>query len=125
MTPLPAKIKIGYKDFKVIDSRENTDPSNINFGSCDWKKGEIAIYNGGNEIVNVDTLLHEICHLLLASPHLDFLSAKKEERICEIMATGFTTVFRDNPQVLEFISKVLGKEENDRLDLPRKKTKNN
>ena len=53
----------------------------------------------------VDTLLHEIGHALYWAYGIE--DYDKEERIVRTFATGWTQVYRDNPELVAFIVKTL------------------
>ena len=54
----------------------------------------------------MDTVLHEINHVIWAVGQLK-TKMQKEERAVAVMATYWTQIFRDNPQLITWIKKTL------------------
>ena len=47
-------------------------------------------------------LMHETVHAILLAFCLDFIEEEQLERFVDCMASGFLTVMRDNPSLVEF-----------------------
>ena len=97
----PSNIRVGPFDFSVFWVDANNGVDKGEFGECDTTNLAIKIDKSVDRILQLDTLLHEISHAIYWVYGLE--DKDKEERIVQIMATGWTQVFRDNPILRTFI----------------------
>lgn len=102
---LPEKIKVAAFDIVI----ENWHPHKANTHDC---YGEFT-YNDLTIRIDMtiprtkilDTFLHEVNHVIYWAWKVS--DEDKEERIVSAMATGWTQIYRDNPEVLKFIHQAL------------------
>lgn len=98
---IPDKVKIGWKDFKVII----TEPSSVLksdsldcYGDIYWEKNEIRL-NKANEPDQMEcTLVHEILHGISDMGELNLT-----EDIIIRLANGLYCVIKDNPKMFEVL----------------------
>ena len=96
------KVKIGAFDF-VIDILPLNDEI---FGDFSYINGRIRIEKNLKGPLLVDTLKHEINHAIFAVYQLKG-NKDSEERICSVMASAETALWRDNKWLLGWIKKNL------------------
>jgi len=75
-------------------------------GKVDFKELKISIASCSSDSMQLDTLLHEVFHVLWY-----FYSCRKregEERVVSTMASGLNCVFSANPRLIDYINKVHG-----------------
>jgi|TARA_B110001454_G_scaffold57337_1_gene56006 hypothetical protein len=103
-TELPDSIKIGYTNY-TFDFWPDT------FATTEDAQGEffqVAAKIGLKEstipsIAGVNTLLHEALHAIVFQYGLEL--DDKEEHTVNTLANGLTTVFVDNPWLVDYIKK--------------------
>ena len=95
-------VKIGGMDVEVY----LIPGDNEVFGDFTYLNNRIRIDKGLKKGALVDTLIHEINHAVFAIGRLKS-KEEKEERICSVMASVWTQIFRDNPHLMRFIQKEL------------------
>ena len=100
---LPNSIKIGYAHYTFDfwpETFASTEDAQGEFFSIAQKIGlkEQSI----NSIAGVNTLLHEILHGIIYQYGLD---SNEEEKIVTTLSNGLTTVFVDNPWLVDYIKK--------------------
>ena len=98
---LPSKVRIACFDVKVEDWNYISANANHAFGEFSVNEQLIRIDTTINRMLIVDSFIHEINHAIYWAYGID--DKDEEERIVSTMATGWTQVYRDNPEVLEFI----------------------
>ncbi len=98
---LPSSIRIGPFEIPVLIVEKADDE----WGS--YTHGiSIELRNPQpNAIFALDTVLHELAHGVYKTCSLGEHST--EEQICGAMATGFTQLLRDNPQLVSWIYRML------------------
>ena len=72
----------------------------------DRSDGMIALSSTEDSVSHVNTLVHEILHAIVFQWGIE-LDEKEEEKICNTLANGLTTVCVDNPWLLSYIQKQL------------------
>lgn len=97
-------IRVGAIDVEVFRMPLEDDT----FGDFSYINTRIRIDDRLEGATLVDTLLHEINHVVWAVGQLKN-KTQKEERAVAVMATYWTQIFRDNPQLLTWIKKNLTK----------------
>jgi hypothetical protein len=99
----PKKIKIGYSEFKLIPRSNQWGKRNKALGDCLPEAARIQFDSSQrrNELVN--TILHETLHGIVYMFDINFKNMKEEEKVVRKMANGLHTVFKDNPNFLEWI----------------------
>ena len=95
-------VKIGGMDISVYILPGDSEV----FGDFSYINTRIRIDQALKKGALVDTLIHEINHAVFAIGQLKS-KKEKEERICSVMASMWTQIFRDNPHLLKFIEKEL------------------
>lgn len=78
----------------------NKSPLDKDSGECDERSQTITVNEDQTEEAMQDTLLHEVIH---AIDHT--LDAGMEERQVRLLATGLIAVFRDNPDLAEYVTR--------------------
>lgn len=110
MTKRPTKIRVACFDI-AIDVWESKEATALaRFGQFSALEQAIKLDGGMNKVKTIDTLIHEINHAIYWAYGIE--DEDKEERIVGTFATALTQVFRDNPDLLDFIKHNL-KEDND------------
>jgi len=71
-------------------------------GQCDSDALKITIKKDQPEILEADTLLHEILHAID-----DAMQTKMKERQVHCTATGLLALFKDNPDFVKYMFKVV------------------
>lgn len=97
----PTTLRILGRDYAIT-----CDVDGARFGYCDNTTAIVNVRPGGDGFTRVDTLVHEIMHAVLFQQGHD-REAKLEESFVRPLATGLTTVLRDNPALLKYIQKGL------------------
>lgn len=97
----PTKIKVACFDISIEDFAPHEAAALNLFGRFVSTQLQIKIDSTIHKIKYVDTLLHELNHVIYWAYGME--DGDKEERIVGTFATAWTQVFRDNPQLLEFI----------------------
>ncbi len=101
---LPKKIKIGYADFNIsFFNKPPKDGFVSNMGET-WVQGHnIRINENQNYEECVNTIIHEILHAISYMWYINFKTDSEEERIVSMFANALTTVFKDNPELIDWI----------------------
>jgi hypothetical protein len=99
-------IKIGYRDYKIKNLDSIVSKCNEINGQFLASDGMIALSSTEDNISHANTLIHEILHAIVYQWGIE-LDDKEEERICNTIANGLTTVFVDNPSLLSYLQKQL------------------
>ena len=99
-------IKIGYRDYKIKNLDSIVSRCNEINGQFLASDGVIALSSTEDNISHANTLIHEVLHAIIYQWGID-LDDKEEEKICNTIANGLTTVFVDNPSLLSYIQKNL------------------
>ena len=99
-------IKIGYRDYKIKNLDSIVSTCNEINGQFLASDGMIALSSTEDNISHANTLIHEILHAIVYQWGIE-LDDKDEEKICNTLANGLTTVLVDNPWLLPYIQKNL------------------
>ena len=99
-------IKIGYKNYKIKSLDSIVSKCNEINGQFFASDGTIALSSTEDNISHANTLIHEILHAIVYQWGIE-LDDKEEEKICNTLANGLTTVYVDNPWLLPYIQKQL------------------
>ena len=78
------------------------------FGEFDSDINTITLDKSLDSIQMINTLIHEICHLIHDEYKLE-LSAKAEELVCNSIGNGVCHILYQNQDLLEFLYKSLKK----------------
>ena len=77
------------------------------WGHIDSVRATIGISRGEHDNETADTLIHELLHGIVRSMYIEFENKDDEEDVVMKFATGLTTVFKDNPDFLVALQKLL------------------
>ena len=99
-------IKVGYKSYKVKKLDSIVSKCNEINGQFLASDGMIALSPTEDNISHTNTLIHEILHAIVYQWGIE-IDDKEEEKICNTLANGLTTVYVDNPWLLPYIQKQL------------------
>lgn len=99
----PKRVKIGYSEFKIIPRSHHWGKRNKAFGECAPDQAKIQYDSTQKQSELVNTILHETLHGIVYMFDINFKSQRDEENVVRKMANGLHTVFRDNPQFIEWI----------------------
>lgn len=100
------EIKIGYRNYKIKNLDSIISKCNEINGQFLATDGVIALSSDEDSISHANTLIHEIFHAIVYQWGIE-LDDKEEEKICNTLANGLTTVLVDNPWLLPYIQKNL------------------
>ena len=100
-------LKVGYRNYniKVLDSV--MAKVNELHGQFLTSEGVIALSSAEDSVSHGNTFIHEILHAIIYQWGIE-LDEKEEEKICNILANGLTTVIVDNPWLLPYLQKHIG-----------------
>jgi len=106
---LPELIRIGPYDIKILPWEIGEANGEQSYGQFNPNTMTIKVATGYQPAFIVDTLLHEILHAASYVGNIGGTEEENEETYCTVLATQLTQVFRDNPQLLKFITQQLKK----------------
>ena len=96
------KIKIGYKDYKLLEQEECV----MNYHGCTDSVKDFIIVNKSTSLdEQLDTFIHEILHAIYYTYHI--LPEDDEERTVAMLAHGLTAAFKDNKGLLNKLQTML------------------
>ncbi len=98
----PEKIKIGYRDYKLEEWKQTVASANEAQGQFFAKEGVIGYTAEEKGVSHANTLIHEIFHAIIYQWNME-LDEKVEELVVNGLANGLTTVFVDNPQLVDYL----------------------
>lgn len=78
-----------------------------NWGDVDNIHGIIHYNIAPQSTETADTLIHEIGHGISRGMDIDFKDKEQEEHIIRTLATGYVTVFKDNPKLLKALVELI------------------
>jgi len=114
----PNKIKVGYKDIEIKISKPDFITDNLTdcFGQYDNRKGLIEIQDSLSNQKFVNTLLHEIGHVIVDISGLNQSGAPlekddDEEIVIHQVTNYFLAICRDNPWFLDYIKENINNHE--------------
>lgn len=99
---LPKSIKIGYRDYKLEEWKQTVATANEASGQLFIKEGVIGYNQEEKGVSHANTILHEIIHGIVYQWNME-LDERREESIVNSLTNGLTTVFVDNPQLLDYL----------------------
>lgn len=99
---LPAKIKVGFRDFTLESPWDPVLSSDAEaFGQCHTREGIIKVCQRFGTRKAAHTLLHEIMHAVYWTYHI--ADDANEEATVSAMSQGVAATWRDNPSVFAWI----------------------
>lgn len=105
MSPIPTTVKVGYRDYAIIDWNPAHAARASRYGECVHPEREIRVSTEHGYREAAQTLLHEIYHAIFAS--FPVYEQDAEERIVTGLSACFAAVWRDNPGVIAWINEGL------------------
>jgi hypothetical protein len=107
---LPRILKIGAYDWKIIVETADSD----DFGEMDLNSTKITLWQNNMTSPGhlVGTTLHECLHVMFENYGLEQMKRDKkarEEQIVSAFESGLISLLRDNPKLLTWMKKWLGK----------------
>ena len=97
----PEKIKIGYKNYKLEEWKQPVASANEAQGQFFAKEGIIGYTAEETGVSHANTLIHECLHAIIYQWNMD-LEEKVEESVVNGLANGLTTIFVDNPKLMDY-----------------------
>ena len=99
---IPESIKIGYRDYKLEKWKQTVASANDAHGQFISKEGIIGYTDEEKGVSHANTILHELFHAIIYQWHID-LDDKMEEEVVNGLTNGLTTVFVDNPELMDYL----------------------
>jgi len=105
----PSSVQVGLYEYNIIIG----EPFHANdlYGITTHSDLRIIIYPTGQDLVDLDTLWHEIKHAIWHMINLQ--DTDDEERIVRATATAELKVLQDNPDLLELFCNTLFADDSD------------
>ncbi len=97
----PSKIKIGYRDYKLEEWKQTVASANDAHGQFFAKEGVIGYTVEEKGVSHANTIIHECLHAIIYQWNMD-LEEKVEESVVNGLANGLTTIFVDNPKLMDY-----------------------
>ena len=97
----PDKIKIGYRDYKLEEWKQTVASANDAHGQFFAKEGIIGYTVEEKGVSHANTIIHECLHAIIYQWNIE-LSEKEEEHLVNALSNGLTTVFVDNPKLMDY-----------------------
>ena len=98
----PEKIKIGYRDYKLEEWKQTVASANDAHGQFFAKEGIIGYTVEEKGVSHANTIIHECLHAIIYQWNMD-LEEKVEELVVSGLANGLTTIFVDNPKLMDYL----------------------
>lgn len=110
MAELPKILRIGYQRVQVIPEKSSMGAS---LGQYNTETATIKLNLDYPQVEIINTLIHEALHAVWHNYGLQvaFPDEDGHELIVTTMANGLTQVFRDNPDLLEWVRDGLSAED--------------
>jgi len=102
---LPSTIYLGHRKIKIKQIGARTANKDEIYGDFDVNKDLIRVDKTLTPEKKLNTLIHEIVHVLLDHFNAE-LKLKDEEKVCEVLGSGFSDLLSQNPKVIEVINSV-------------------
>ena len=99
---IPEKIKVGYRDYKLEEWKQTVATANEAHGQFFSKEGVIGYTTDEKGVSHANTVLHEILHAIVYQWNIE-LEDKEEEKLVNILTNWLTTVFVDNPKLMDYL----------------------
>lgn len=102
---LPKSVRIGYRTYQIKEwSKEDARGAGFD-GWCDRTAHIIKVRTDPGPIEAANTLLHEILHACWTN--LPGISGDQEEAAVSMLSDNMLQMWRDNPEIIRFISKAV------------------
>jgi Zn-dependent peptidase ImmA (M78 family) len=102
---LPGIIYLGHRKIKVKEIGARTASKDEIYGDFDVNKDLIRVDKTLTPEKKLNTLIHEIIHVLLDHFNAE-LKLKDEEKVCEVLGSGLSDLLSQNPKVIKVINSV-------------------
>lgn len=103
---LPMKIQVGPLTYQVKRGPLVDWALGENFGTCAPQRTEILLASGVSGDFEIETLLHEIAHAINDIAGVgQWLDTDQEERLVRSISPYWLMVLRDNPKLVEAITR--------------------
>ena len=99
---IPDKIKVGYKEYKLEEWKQTVASANEAQGQFFSKEGVIGYVTTEQGVSHANTIMHEIMHAIIYQWNIE-LGDKEEEHLVSALSNGLTTVFVDNPKLMDYL----------------------
>ena len=99
---IPDVIKVGYRNYKLEEWKQTVATANEAHGQFFAKEGIIGYATDEKGVSHANTLLHECLHAIVYQWNID-LGEKEEETLVNGLANGLTTIFVDNPKLMDYL----------------------
>ena len=98
----PDKIKVGYRNYKLEEWKQTVASANDAHGQFFAKEGVIGYTVEEKGVSHANTIIHECLHGIIYQWNMD-LEEKVEELVVNGLANGLTTIFVDNPKLMDYL----------------------
>ena len=99
---IPDKIKVGYKEYKLEEWKQTVASAKDAHGQFFSKEGIIGYTEEEKGVSHANTILHELFHAIIYQWQID-LDERVEETVVHGLANGLSTVFVDNPELMDYL----------------------
>jgi hypothetical protein len=99
---IPEKIKVGYREYKLEKWKQTVANAGDAHGQFFAKEGVIGYTAEETGVSHANTILHELFHSIIYQWNID-LDEKTEEIVVNGLTNGLTTVFVDNPELVDYL----------------------
>ena len=102
---LPGIIYLGHRKIKIKEIGARTASKDEIYGDFDVNKDLIRVDKTLTPEKKLNTLIHEIIHVLLDHFNAE-LKLKDEEKVCEVLGSGLSDLLSQNPKIIKVINSV-------------------
>lgn len=96
----PENVRVGPHTYRVVVVPDGILEGSGSDGTCNPRHLVIALDQGQPATQMADTLLHELCHAMLATVKTD---DDTEEAVCLALAPALLGLLRDNPVLMAWL----------------------
>lgn len=104
---IPKTVKVLHRDYALLEYTPDDLLLHNYWGDHNPIHGEIRYHIAKQGSETVDTLLHEVLHAIARMMDVEFKDKNEEEAVIAKLATGLTTVLKDNPKFTTAIVELL------------------
>src|SRR5688572_7820069 len=102
MAELPKRLQVGYLTY-AVEQWAKSPPDQC--GECDNNWGIIKVDVQYGPQRTAEILLHEVLHAIYRNGAIE--AGDEEERVVTILANQLSQIWRDNPELVTFLSESL------------------
>lgn len=99
---IPTKIKVGCFDYSVEELDKVVVDGTEAYGSHDFGNLVIKVQKEMPDSIQASALMHEVMHAIFGFTGL-YRTEEDEEHLVEALTNGICSVFKDNPQLLDYL----------------------